>query len=124
MRMKKRFYSFGHSLLLQKDLIWAMTRREIAAQYVGSFLGFVWTFVHPLVMIAVFWVVFSNNFNTNNHRINKGLNQPTTLTTENTMKKATYNKLRKSGIQYFNSLDLNTVIDKRLQRIARDSDIT
>ncbi|BDD89127.1 ABC transporter permease [Desulfofustis limnaeus] len=39
-----------------------MAKREIAAQYVGSFLGFVWTFIKPLVMICVFWFVFSVGF--------------------------------------------------------------
>jgi len=39
-----------------------MAKREVASRYVGSFLGFVWTFINPLVMIFVFWVVFSVGF--------------------------------------------------------------
>ena len=39
-----------------------MARREVASDYIGSFLGSVWTFVRPLVMIAVFWFVFSIGF--------------------------------------------------------------
>jgi lipopolysaccharide transport system permease protein/teichoic acid transport system permease protein len=39
-----------------------MAKREVATKYVGSFLGFVWTFVHPIVIIFVFWVVFSVGF--------------------------------------------------------------
>jgi len=31
-------------------------------QYAGSLLGVVWTFVHPLVLIFVFWFVFSVGF--------------------------------------------------------------
>jgi len=39
-----------------------MAKREVAAQYVGSLLGFIWAFIHPMVMIFVFWVVFSVGF--------------------------------------------------------------
>ena len=39
-----------------------MAKREVATQYVGSLLGFIWTFIHPMVMIFVFWVVFSLGF--------------------------------------------------------------
>ncbi len=46
----------------QRHLIFAMAKREIASQYVGSLLGFIWTFIHPLVLIFVFWFVFSVGF--------------------------------------------------------------
>jgi ABC-type polysaccharide/polyol phosphate export permease len=39
-----------------------MAKREVAIRYVGSFLGFLWTFINPLVMIFVFWIVFSLGF--------------------------------------------------------------
>ena len=32
--------------------------------YVGSLLGFMWTFIQPMVMILVFWFVFSVGFKT------------------------------------------------------------
>ena len=46
----------------QRYLILALAKREIASQYVGSLLGFIWTFIHPLVLIFVFWFVFSVGF--------------------------------------------------------------
>jgi lipopolysaccharide transport system permease protein len=39
-----------------------MARHEIINQYIGSFLGLVWTVIHPIVIISVFWVVFSIGF--------------------------------------------------------------
>lgn len=39
-----------------------MARREVAAQYIGSFLGFFWTFIKPIVTICIFWFVFSIGF--------------------------------------------------------------
>jgi lipopolysaccharide transport system permease protein/teichoic acid transport system permease protein len=49
-------------LLEQRFLILAMAKRQIASQYVGSLLGFIWTFIHPMVLIFIFWFVFSVGF--------------------------------------------------------------
>jgi ABC-type polysaccharide/polyol phosphate export permease len=55
---------FVRLILAQKQLITAMAKREVATQYVGSFLGVIWTFIHPMVMIFVFWFIFSVGFKT------------------------------------------------------------
>ena len=60
--MLKSFYYFIRLIYLQRSLIFVMGKREIAGQYVGSLLGFVWTFIHPLVLIVVLWTVFSVGF--------------------------------------------------------------
>lgn len=39
-----------------------MALREIRQQYVGSTLGIVWQIITPIVLITVFWVVFSVGF--------------------------------------------------------------
>jgi lipopolysaccharide transport system permease protein/teichoic acid transport system permease protein len=39
-----------------------MAKREVKSQYVGSILGFLWTFIQPAVMLTVFWFVFSVGF--------------------------------------------------------------
>ncbi len=53
---------FFKSIVKQRRLVLSMAKREVKAQYVGSTLGLVWTFIHPLVLIFVFWVVFSVGF--------------------------------------------------------------
>lgn len=40
------------------DLILQMLRRSLAMRYRGSALGFVWSFAHPLLMLAVYTFVF------------------------------------------------------------------
>ncbi|MFO7559432.1 MAG: ABC transporter permease [Desulfobacterales bacterium] len=60
--MIKSFYYFIKLILLQKDLILSMAKREVAANHIGSLLGFVWTFVNPIVMIFIYWFVFSIGF--------------------------------------------------------------
>ena len=44
------------------DLILSLTRRELAARYRGSILGFLWTLVTPMVMIAIFTIIFAGIF--------------------------------------------------------------
>jgi lipopolysaccharide transport system permease protein len=45
-----------------RELIWQLTRREIAARYKGSVLGLLWSFVNPVLMLAVYTFVFSVAF--------------------------------------------------------------
>ncbi len=58
----KSFFYFIRLIFLQRQLIATLAKREVANQYVGSLLGFIWTFINPMVMIFVFWVVFSVGF--------------------------------------------------------------
>jgi len=60
--MINTFFNFLQTIWDKRQLIVVMTRREIKAQYVGSFLSFFWTIIHPMVMITVFWFVFSIGF--------------------------------------------------------------
>ena len=60
--MIKSFIYFIRLIFLQKDLIFAMAKREVATQYVGSLLGFLWTFINPLIWISILYVVFSLGF--------------------------------------------------------------
>src|SRR5262249_40442511 len=46
------------SLWRHRDLVWQMTKREVVGRYRGSVLGLLWSFVHPLVMLAIYTFVF------------------------------------------------------------------
>ena len=45
------------------DLIISLTRRELAARYRGSVLGILWALLTPIVMIAIFTIIFAGIFN-------------------------------------------------------------
>ena len=60
--MMKSLYKFIQLIFARRHLVIAMAQREIATQYVGSLLGFIWTFINPLILILVFWFVFSIGF--------------------------------------------------------------
>lgn len=50
---------FFHTVYAHRYLILQLTKREIAGRYRGSALGFAWTFLNPLLMLAVYTFVFS-----------------------------------------------------------------
>lgn len=52
------------NLLVHRYLIAQMTQREVLQRYRGSMLGIVWSFILPLVMLAVYMFVFSVVFKT------------------------------------------------------------
>jgi lipopolysaccharide transport system permease protein len=55
--------ALARSLLTQRSLIRQMSRREIVGRYRGSFLGLFWSFINPMLLLAVYTFVFSVAFN-------------------------------------------------------------
>lgn len=47
------------SLWRNRQLTMAVTRREVAGRYRGSVMGLLWSFLNPILMIAVYTFVFS-----------------------------------------------------------------
>ena len=45
-----------------RDMIFELTHRELRGKYKGSVLGFLWTYVNPLLQILVYSFVFSQIF--------------------------------------------------------------
>lgn len=43
-----------------REMIISLVRRELRGRYKGSVLGFLWTFVNPLLQLLVYTIVFSN----------------------------------------------------------------
>ncbi len=49
----------GLNLWRHRDLLLRFTSQEVAQRYRGSFLGIVWSFITPILMLAVYAFVFS-----------------------------------------------------------------
>ena len=62
MPMFSSFIRFLKLIVTQKNLIFSLAKRQVASQHVGSILGLIWTCINPMVMIGVFWFVFSVGF--------------------------------------------------------------
>jgi len=39
-----------------------MVKRDLESEHIGSLLGFTWTFLNPIVMIVIYWAIFSVGF--------------------------------------------------------------
>lgn len=47
------------SIIANRHLIYQMTKREITGRYRGSFMGVLWSFINPVLMLTVYTFVFS-----------------------------------------------------------------
>jgi ABC-2 type transport system permease protein len=45
-----------------RRVLWLLTLRELKVRYAGSFLGYLWTVLEPLMMVGVYWFVFTKVF--------------------------------------------------------------
>ena len=42
-----------------REMLYNLVRKDLKARYKGSFLGFLWTFLNPLLQLVVYTIVFS-----------------------------------------------------------------
>lgn len=50
------------SLFKHRDLIWELVKRDFIGRYKGSIIGVAWSLLHPLLMLAIYTLVFSIAF--------------------------------------------------------------
>jgi ABC-type polysaccharide/polyol phosphate export permease len=55
-------WTFLKQLFLHRSVIRLMAIQEMHARFVGTFAGFTWSVVNPLMMILIYWFVFSVGF--------------------------------------------------------------
>lgn len=63
MNIFKETLNFFAEIASKKLVIYQLARQDFRNRYLGSTLGFVWTFIQPLVMVLILWFVFSVVFN-------------------------------------------------------------
>ena len=58
-------------IYVYREMLINLIKRDLRTRYKGSFLGFLWTFVNPLLQLIVFSVVFSTvlRMNVNNYPV-------------------------------------------------------
>lgn len=59
--------NFLSKMVLQRNLIWTFMVRDLKSRYVGSFMGFFWSVIHPLVLLVCYTFVFSIVFKVRAH---------------------------------------------------------
>ncbi len=60
----RHFILFLRDLYQSRQIIFQLANNDFKARFVGSYLGIVWAFIQPLVMIAVLWFAFQVGFRT------------------------------------------------------------
>lgn len=55
-------YQMFNCLVKYRAIVWQLARQEVVGRYKGSVLGLAWSFFNPLIMLAIYTVVFSTIF--------------------------------------------------------------
>ncbi len=56
---KDGFFQTLREIIDYREMIKAFVKRDLRGRYKGSFLGFLWTFLNPLLQLCVYSIVFS-----------------------------------------------------------------
>lgn len=63
-QLLRRTGGFAVELWRQKRLIFDFSRRDFQKRYTRSFLGVLWAFINPVVMLLILWFLFTVGFKT------------------------------------------------------------
>jgi len=56
------YRALGRLLRQRRELAWELTKHEISERYAGQVFGTLWAIGHPLIMVAIYVVVFGRIF--------------------------------------------------------------
>ncbi len=59
-RLGTQVAQFVNDLVGSRYVIWELAKQDFKSRYMGSYLGILWAFIHPIVTIGIFWFVFEN----------------------------------------------------------------
>ena len=60
--MIKRSKNFLTSIYDKRSILYELAKRDFQQQYMGSYLGFVWIYLQPLLFVSVLYIVFTMGF--------------------------------------------------------------
>jgi len=59
-----RTKNFIQAIYNQRSILYELAKRDFQQQYMGSYLGFIWVYLQPLLFITVLYIVFTFGFRT------------------------------------------------------------
>ena len=62
-----------------RRLIWKLAKNDFKKRYAGSYLGFNWAMVQPVVTVVMYWFVFDNFFGQKAQMLSTGISMPYVL---------------------------------------------
>ena len=66
-------------MLEYKNIIWKLSKNDFKKRYAGSYLGKVWAFVQPVVLVVMYWIVFDLIMKTKAQLVASGVDVPYVL---------------------------------------------
>lgn len=58
----KIIYIFLKEIFISRKLIWNLSKNDFKTRFAGSYLGIIWAFVQPVVIVIIYWFVFQVGF--------------------------------------------------------------
>lgn len=55
-------HRFLINIIQSRHLIFELAKKDFQSKYLGSYLGIIWAFIQPTIMILIFWFVFQVGF--------------------------------------------------------------
>ena len=74
-----RMFIIPRELIQSRELIWKLAKNDFKKRYAGSYLGFLWALVQPVVTVVMYWIVFDVVFNTRSEMVSSGVEVPYVL---------------------------------------------
>lgn len=74
-----KIFILPKELFQSRELIWKLAKNDFKKRYAGSYLGFVWALIQPVVTVVMYWIVFDVVFNTRSQMVASGVEVPYVL---------------------------------------------
>ena len=74
-----RMFIIPKELFQSRELIWKLAKNDFKKRYAGSYLGFVWALIQPVVTVLMYWIVFDVVFDTAGQMRASGVEVPYVL---------------------------------------------
>ena len=74
-----RIFVLPKELYQSRELIWKLAKNDFKKRYAGSYLGFLWALVQPVVTVLMYYIVFDKVFQTRSQMVASGVEVPYVL---------------------------------------------
>lgn len=74
-----KIFIIPRELYQSRELIWKLAKNDFKKRYAGSYLGFVWALVQPVITVLMYWIVFDLVFDTRSQMVASGVEVPYVL---------------------------------------------
>lgn len=54
--------NFLKSVFINRLMLWSLIKSDFKNRYLGNHFGIIWAFIQPLVMVFIYWFVFTHGF--------------------------------------------------------------